>query len=68
MSGKVDGLIPHSNQGWQYQMKPYQSLLRAKGITQSMSRKATCLDNAVAENFFGLHKTELFYLGKFDSV
>ena len=39
-----------------------------KGITQSMSRKATCLDNAVAENFFGLLKTELFYLEKFDSI
>ena len=33
-----------------------------------MSRKATCLDNAVAENFFGLLKTELFYLEKFDSI
>lgn len=49
-------------------MKPYQNLLREKGITLSMSRKATCLDNAVAENFFGLLKTELFYLEKFDSV
>ena len=59
---KVDDLILHSDQGWQYQMKSYQNLLKAKGITQSMSRKATCLDNAVAENFFGLLKTELFYL------
>lgn len=59
---KVDNLILHSDQGWQYQMKSYQNLLKAKGITQSMSRKATCLDNAVAENFFGLLKTELFYL------
>ena len=58
---KVDNLILHSDQGWQYQMKSYQNLLKAKGITQSMSRKATCLDNAVAENFFGLLKTELFY-------
>ena len=33
-----------------------------------MSRKATCLDNTVAENFFGLLKTELFYLEKFDSL
>ena len=56
------------HQGWQYQMKSYQNLLKAKGITQSMSRKATCLDNAVAENFFGLLKTELFYLEKFDSI
>ena len=62
------GLILHSDQGWQYQMKSYQNLLKAKGITQSMSRKATCLDNAVAENFFGLLKTELFYLEKFDSI
>ena len=65
---KVDNLILHSDQGWQYQMKAYQRLLKAKGITQSMSRKATCLDNAVAENFFGLLKTELFYLEKFDSI
>ena len=50
---KVDDLILHSDQVWQYQMKPYQNLLRAKGITQSMSRKVTYLDNAVAENFFG---------------
>ena len=64
----VQGLIMHSDQGWQYQMKSYQNLLKAKGITQSMSRKATCLDNAVAENFFGLLKTELFYLEKFDSI
>ena len=65
---KVDSLILHSDQGWQYQMKTYQNLLKAKGITQSMSRKATCLDNAVAENFFGLLKTELFYLEKLDSI
>lgn len=65
---KVDNLILHSDQGWQYQMKPYQRLLKAKGITQSMSRKATCLDNAVAENFFGLLKTELFYLENFTSI
>ena len=68
LPNKVDNLILHSDQGWQYQMKSYQNLLKAKGITQSMSRKATCLDNAVAENFFGLLKTELFYLEKFDSL
>ena len=68
LPNKVDNLILHSDQGWQYQMNSYQNLLKAKGITQSMSRKATCLDNAVAENFFGLLKTELFYLEKFDSI
>ena len=45
-------LILHSDQGWQYRMKEYHAMLAKKGIQQSMSRKATCLDNAVAENFF----------------
>ena len=34
------GLILHSDQGWQYQMKKYQYRLKEKGIVQSMSRKA----------------------------
>ena len=55
-------LILHSDQGWQYQMKTYQRALKEKGIRQSMSRKGNCLDNACAENFFGLLKSELFYL------
>ena len=49
-------------------MKAYQRMLKEKGTTQSMSRKATCLDHAVAEHFFGLLKTELFYLETFDSI
>jgi len=61
-------LILHSDQGWQYQMKPYQSMLKAKGIRQSMSRKGNCLDNAVIENFFGLLKSELLYLQDFNSI
>ena len=52
LSDKVDNLILHSDQGWQYQMKSCKNLLKAKGVTQRMSRKATCLDNDVAENFF----------------
>ena len=62
------GLILHSDQGWQYQHKQYQRMLRKKGIQQSMSRKGNCLDNAVMENFFGLLKSELLYLQKFDSL
>ncbi len=61
-------LILHSDQGWQYQHKRYQTMLRKKGILQSMSRKGNCLDNAVIENFFGLLKTELLYLQEFDSM
>ena len=37
------GLILHSDQGWQYQHKLYQRMLKAKGIRQSMSRKGNCL-------------------------
>lgn len=61
-------LILHSDQGWQYQHKHYQKMLKDKGIIQSMSRKGNCLDNACAENFFGLLKTELLYLQDFESV
>ncbi len=62
------GLILHSDQGWQYQQKIYQKMLKEKGIQQSMSRKGNCLDNAVIENFFGLLKTELLYLQEFKSM
>ena len=61
-------LILHSDQGWQYQHKQYQRMLREKGIRQSMSRKGNCLDNAVIENFFGLLKSELLYLQKSQSM
>jgi transposase InsO family protein len=61
-------LILHSDQGWQYQMRRYQHLLEEKGIIQSMSRKGNCLDNAIIENFFGIIKSELFYLKKYKSI
>lgn len=61
-------LILHSDQGWQYQHKQYQRMLKSKGIRQSMSRKGNCLDNAVMENFFGHLKSELLYLQKFESI
>lgn len=61
-------LILHADQGWQYQHRQYQRMLKEKGIRQSMSRKGNCLDNAVIENFFGLLKSELLYLQKFESM
>ena len=61
-------LTLHSDQGWQYQMKQYQYLLKEKGIIQSMSRKGNCLDNAIIENFFGTLKSEMFYTQKFKSI
>ncbi len=56
-------LLLHSDQGWQYQ-----HLLKQNGIIQSMSRKGNCLDNAIIENFFGILKSELFYLKKYKSI
>ncbi len=67
-TSKLTGLILHSDQSWQYQMKPYQRLLKEKGIIQSMSRRGNCLDNAIIENFFGTLKSELFYLKKYTSI
>lgn len=61
-------LLLHSDQGWQYQMRQYQYLLKKKGIIQSMSRKGNCLDNAIIENFFGTLKSEMFYTQKFKSI
>lgn len=58
----------HSDQGWQYQMADFRQRLKGRGITQSMSRKGNCLDNAVMENFFGILKSEFFYTQKFESV
>ena len=52
-------LILHSDQGWQYQHKQYQRMLREKGIRQSMSRKGNLLDNAVIENFRKLQKQKI---------
>ena len=66
--GKNTNAVLHSDQGWQYQHKDYQVLLKKNNLIQSMSRKGNCLDNAVMENFFGLLKSELLYLQKFSSM
>lgn len=57
----LNGLIFHSDQGWQYQMKYYQQQLINRGIQQSFSRKGNCMDNSLMENFFGIMKNEMFY-------
>jgi putative transposase len=58
----------HSDQGWQYQMSAYQRTLEQRQVVQSMSRKGNCLDNAAMESFFGVLKSEYYYLNKFKSV
>ena len=54
-------LVLHSDQGWQYQMSAFRRQLDEQQITQSMSRKGNCLDNAAMESFFAVLKSE--YLG-----
>ncbi len=64
----LDGLILHSDQGWQYQHYGYRKRLEEHHIVQSMSRKGNCLDNAMVENFFGIMKSELLYAEQFEST
>lgn len=60
--------LVHSDQGFQYQHASWRTLLLDAGLTQSMSRRANCLDNSIAENFFGHVKEELFNHDRFDTV
>ena len=57
----TEGLILHSDMGWQYQHQTYVKMLKDHGIIQSMSRKGNCYDNCIIETFFGRMKTEMFY-------
>lgn len=60
--------LVHTDQGFQYQHVSWAAILAEYGARPSMSRKGNCWDNAVAENFFGQLKSEMFYLQKFDTV
>jgi transposase InsO family protein len=51
----------HSDQGFQYTSQAYFNLTKEYGITPSMSRRGNCYDNAMAENFFSILKTECIY-------
>lgn len=57
----LDGLIFHSDQGWQYRHSYYKNRLKEYNIIQSMSRKGNCYDNSVMETFFGRMKIEMYY-------
>ena len=61
-AAKPEGAAPvlHSDMGWQYQHAAYVRALAENGITQSMSRKGNCLDNAATEQVFGHIKDEFF--------
>lgn len=58
----------HSDQGWQYRMPVYRKALQKQAMTQSMSRKGNCLDNAAMESFFGTLKAEFYHLNQFRDV
>jgi len=60
--GEVKDVIVHSDQGSTYASSDYQKQLENHQLRCSMSRKGECLDNAVAESFFGSLKNELVYL------
>lgn len=66
--GKTAKPLLHSDQGRHYRMPLYQAELARRGITQSMSRKGNCFDNAVMESFFGTLKAECFHLNKFADI
>ena len=51
----------HSDQDFQYTSNPYYRLTKSYGITPSMSRRGNPYDNALAENFFSILKTECIY-------
>jgi transposase InsO family protein len=57
----------HSDQGFQYTSQAYFKLTQSYGITPSMSRRGNPYDNALAENFFSILKTECVYRIKFQT-
>ncbi len=65
---KPNQVILHTDQGGQYTSRYYAAVLRSYGITQSMSRRGNCLDNAVIENFFSHFKSEMLYTRKITTL
>lgn len=61
-------LIFHSDRGVQYASHVFTEMLKKYKVKQSMSRKGNCWDNAVAENFFKILKSELVKHAAFTSV
>ncbi|WP_372758103.1 IS3 family transposase [Mariniflexile sp.] len=62
-------LIFHSDRGIQYASKTFRTFIKSNPlVTQSMSRKGNCWDNAVAESFFKTLKVELIYNDDFKTI
>ena len=59
--------IFHSDRGFQYTSKIFKKKLDDAGMTQSMSRVSRCIDNGPMESFWGMMKSEMYYLDKFNT-
>lgn len=57
--------IFHSDRGYQYTSKKFKKKLDDAGMTRSMSRVSKCIDNGPMESFWGMMKSEMYYLNKF---
>lgn len=57
----------HSDRGYQYTSKSFRKKLDEAGMTQRMSRVSRCIDNDPMEAFWGMLKSEMYYLKKFHS-
>ena len=64
----VRGLIIHSDQGFQYTSFEYKAICASKGITISMSRKGTPIDDSPIESWHGLLKKETLYNNNIKSI
>ena len=62
------GVIFHSDRGCQYTSSEFADFCNANGIARSMGRRATCVDNAVAESFFATCKKELIHTRPWNDV
>lgn len=57
----------HSDRGFQYTNRLFKNRLDSIGAIQSMSRVSRCIDNGPMEGFWGIIKSEMYYLRKFDT-
>lgn len=57
----------HSDRGFQYTSKQFKAKLDRQGMKQSMSRVGKCIDNGPMEGFWGILKSEMYYLNNFET-
>lgn len=65
---KLDNMLIHSDRGILYRTVRYKEFIDSHNITQSMSRRGNCYDNAVVESFFGTFKAETIRLYRISTL